>query len=74
MLSLFLILLPGAATVLTFLIYLLVAVMVIWLIYFIIGRLPEPIRGWANVIAIVLIVIALIYFLLSFANGGQLRY
>lgn len=55
----------------TFLIYLVIAVLVLSIVYYVINKhAPEPIRGWAITIVIVIAAIFLIYFLLSLVGRG----
>ena len=56
------------------LIWLLVAALVVFAVFYIINNLvPEPFRKIATVIAVVVGIIVLIYFLQGLPGGGSLR-
>jgi energy-converting hydrogenase Eha subunit B len=61
--------LPGLVALL---IYVLIAVLVLSLIYWLINRFcPEPIKGYAVAVVVVVATIFLIWFLLSLVGGGS---
>lgn len=58
--------LPTLGTLLIFLIYLAVVLLIAWMAYYLINNLaPEPVRRMLNVVLIVVLVIGLCYFLLT---------
>jgi len=70
------ILLAGLAlgSLASLLIYVLIAVIVLSVIYWLINKFaPEPIKGYAIAIVVVIAVIFLIYFLLQMVGGAPLR-
>lgn len=67
-------LLAGIASLPVILIYVLIIGIFLAVLYYIISKFfPEPIKGYAVAIVVVIAAILLIYLLLQFAQGGTLN-
>ena len=52
------------------LIWVLIIALFLWLLFFILSKMPEPMAGWARTIVIVVAGILLLWFLISMVSGG----